>query len=369
MKKRRLLLLLPAIAVLASGCSKKEFDQESVRDAIDATTPHSFRLDYTVTNTAGSVNVRGIVEDDFRYKLQLSLDDEPAAEQVVVDDGVALRFLETDLVDSFTDRAMEGQVDTETDVEGADVFDALTAGRWVLDPAGAPNAVVNTIDAPTGDDEVQNDPLFDARTALEYVRRVAQGTPFVRYDEESLDPTYREDEDPFPVPSESSGVVRYDSAVADLPAAAAATSGSRQLPSLASFRKMAVYVKDDVVIAVREVIGVSPRELQDLLEYEAALVETTAGDEVLAAFESETERLSGDHDGLAEFLLGGLNTFITSTGSQPIRFRTMSLEITDLDAVGTAVELPTDVIRGDLAVIRNMGRKPLVDETGDASGA
>jgi len=370
---RRSLLLGAALAVtvLSSACSRTEFDQEKVIDAIDETTPHSFRLDWTLTTNDRTVNVRGIVQDDFRYKLQLSLDGDPAAEQVVVDDGVALRFLDTELVDSFTDPAVEGEIDLETDVEGATVFDALNAGRWVLDEAGAPSAVISSID-PSDDPEVERDPLFDARNALEYVRRVADASQFVEYDTESLDPTYQPEEDPFPAPDEDSGVIRYDSVIADLPSAAAATAGQRQLPSFANFRKMAVYVKDGKLIAVREFVGLSPRQLQELLEYEEALLKATAGDDVVTAYRAEVKRLEDDPDALGEFLLGGLNTFITSTGAQPIQFREMSLEISDLDAVETTVRLPSDVIRGDLAVIRNLGRKPLVDGAGsaaDTSGA
>jgi hypothetical protein len=368
MKRSLLVACAVLVGLVGSACSRTENDKEKVLDAIAETTPHSFRLDWTLTTNGKSVNVRGIIQDDFRYKLQLSLDGEAAAEQVVVDDGVALRFLDGDLVDLFTDTSVEGQVDLDTDVEGATVFDALSAGRWVLDEAGAPNAVITNIDA-SDDLEVERDPLFDARTALDYVRRVVDATPFILYDPESLDPTYQDEEDPFPAPEEGAGILRYDSAIADLPSAAAATGGDRRLPSSQNFRKMAVYVKDDVVIAVREFIGVSPRQLEELLDYEEALLGATAGDDVVNAFRNEIKRLAGDTEALTEFLLGGLNTFITSTGAQPIQFREMALEISDLDAVTTTVSLPTDVIRGDLAVIRNMGRKPLVDDDGGSESS
>ena len=370
MRSRAFVVLLLVVGVLASGCAKRTYDSEEVIDFIDATQPHSYRLDYTVTEGDTVVNVRGIVEDDFRYKLQLALDEEPAAEQIVVDDGVALRFLDTDLVEAFTDPAVEGEVDLETDVDGATVFDALGAGRWVLDPSGAPNAVLTTLDA-GNDPDAPRDPMFDARTALEYVRRVAESntSPFKLYDPESLEPTYRSDEDPFPIPTASSGITRYDSVIADLPPPSAATSGDRTLPSARNFRKMAVYVKDDVIIEVREFIGVTPRQRDDFIEYVERVVESTAGDEVLAAFRAEVERLSDDDDALTEFVLGGINTFITSTGAQPIRFREMSITISDLDEVTTRVRLPGDVITGDLAVIRNLGRKPLFDDTARAQGA
>jgi hypothetical protein len=362
-RAKRIAVLLGVVALLASGCSKKEYDSEKVRGFVDATTPHSYRLAYEVTEGDVTVQVQGIVEDDFRYKLQLALDGDPAAEEVVVDDAVALRFLDPKLVDDFTDPEVQGKVDTDTDVKGADVFDALGARRWVLDPAGAPSAAVNLND--TGKDpDAPRDPLFDARTALAYVRSVAQSNSayFVRYDPESIEPTYRRDEDPFPAPSKDSGVVRYDSKISDLPSASAATSGTRTLPSAASFRKMAVYVKDGVVIAVREFIGMSPRQRDDLIEYSTAVLQSTANDDVVASFRSAVDGLRDDPDQLDQFLLGGLNTFITSTGAPPIRFRTMSLQISDLDAVTSTVDLPHDVITGDLAVMRNLGRKPIDDD-------
>jgi hypothetical protein len=368
MRKRRWLLLLLAVALLASGCSKKKYDNLKVVDFVDATTPHSYRLSYEVTEGDVSLAVKGIVQDDFRYKLQLSLGDEPAAEQVVVDDAVALRFFDTTLIEGYLDPEVEGKVDTKTDVPGATVFDALDAGRWVVDPAGAPSPILEVQSEDKKGVDTPRDPMFDARTALGYVRRVATGY-FVRYDPESINPTYRKDEDPFPVPAKGSGVTRFDSVIFPLPAPSAATSGQRALPSTQNFRKMAVYVKHGTVIAVREFIGATPRQLQQLEDYEAALLKATANDAVLAGFRQRVRELGDDHDKLSEFLLGGLNTFITSTGDQPIRFRTMSLEISDLDAVTTAVQLPGDAVKADLAVIRNLGRKPVATGDTTASGA
>jgi hypothetical protein len=356
--RRNLVLALVLVALVASGCSKKKDDRLKVVDFVDATTPHSFRLDYQVEERGVDVQVRGIVEDDFRYKLQLDLDGKTAAEQVVVDDAVALRFFDSSLVTGYTDPAVRGQVKTDTDVPGASVFDALNAGRWVLDPAGAPSPILQS--AALGDDiDTPRDPLFDARTALGYVRRVAESSPFRRYDPETINPTYRKDEDPFPVPEEGSGVTRFDAVILPLPAPAQATSGNRVLPSELNFRKMAVYVKGGLVIAVREFIGVSPRQLDQLREYEEALIEATANDDVVAGFRDRVASFRDDHDALAQFLVDGLNTFISSTGATPLRFRTMSLEIADVDKVTTTVQLPGDVVKADLAVLRGFGRKPV----------
>lgn len=359
MRRARWVAVLVLVALAASGCSKRVDDKKKVIGFVDATTPHSYRLSYDVRSGKVDQSVHGIVQDDFRYKLQLTLDDKAAAEQVVVDDAVALRFFNNDLLAQYVDPAVKGKVDTKTDVAGATVFDALGAGRWVLDPAGAPSPILETHDTggkPGTAAAAPKDPLFDARNALNYVRIVANATPFKRYDPESIEPTYRKDEDPFPVPGASSGVTRYDSVIFPLPAPAQATGGSRALPGAQNFRKMAVYVRNGKIFAVREFIGMSPRQRDQLQRYEDALLKEVAGPAILSAFRAQMKSLHGS--AIDDALIRGLNAIVTTTGGQPIQLRTMSLQISDLDAVSTRVSLPTDVVRGDLAVIRNIGRKP-----------
>ena len=349
--------------VFAGACEKRDQDAGKVLRAIDATSPLEHRFVYRVeSRSAGKLVVQGIVEDDFRYKLQLSLNDSPAIEEIVDDDAVAVRFLDPGLVDGFTDRLVVDKVDQKTNVPGATVADALKAKRWVLDDAGAPSAVVELREErdSNGTRQQSRDPLFEARTALAYVRR-AVAKNFVKYDPETLTPTYRRDEDPFPKPSKGSGVTRYDSIVVDLPSASAATSGSTpQLPTIGNFRKMAVYVKGGRVIAVREFIGLSRRQLEDLTKYVQAIIDATAPDEVSAGFRAQVQKLSSSPDDLSDFLLDGLNTFIVSAGRDAIRFRTMSLELQDFGEVADSIALPVDeAVLGDLAVLQNLGRKPL----------
>jgi hypothetical protein len=356
--------VLALVTMLAGGaCEKRDQDAKKVIHAIDATSPLEHRFVYRVeSRSAGKLRVQGIVVDDFRYKLQLSLNDTPAIEEIVDDDAVAVRFLDAGLVDGFTDRQVVDKVDQTTNVPGATVIDALKAKRWVLDDAGAPSAVVDLREEKdsNGTRQQSRDPLFEARTALAYVRRTAANN-FVKYDPETLNPTYRRDEDPFPKPAKGSGVTRYDSQLVDLPPASSATSGSTpQLPSIANFRKMAVYVKGGRVIAVREFIGLSPRQLRDLTKYVEAIIDATAPDEVLSGFRKQVASLSSKPDELSDFLLDGLNTFVVSAGRDAIRFRTMSLELQDFGDVAGSIELPTqEAVLGDLAVLQNLGRKPL----------
>lgn len=366
MKHFRLVVLVLVVALAATACAKQESDSEQVVDLVEATSPNPYRFIYEVEQSGERFRVQGLIEDDLRYKLQLSIDGRPALEQVVVDDAVAVRFLAPGLVERFVDESVEEEVDLETDVEGADVLSALKAQRWVLDPTGAPSLLLNARDV-AGDERagaVSDDPLYDSRAVLSYVRTIAQASDFIRYDPESLEPTYRSDEDPFLPPEDDSGVTRYDLRVEDLPNPDAAGGGTTAVfPGYQNFRRMAVYEKGGKVIAVREVTQATPRQVRDFIDYADALVKETAPTEVLADFRRTLEQLSDDK--LAEFLLQGINTFRKSSGQSEVRFRTMALEIQDIGDPAISVELPTDEpITGSLAILQNMGRKPKVDEQG-----
>ena len=369
--------VLLVVGLLAAGCSKKDQDDEKVVEAIDNTTPAARRFVYRTNEGFRDVEVRGLVEDDFRYKLQLFVDgkDEPAIEQVVVDDAVAIRFLDPSLVDAYLDPEVQGKVDLKTSVPGATVIDALRAKRWVVDLGGAPSAVIDiTPDADEEDGgrgnrgartEVENDPLFDARNVLSYVRGQYLGHATAQYDDEAITKTYRTDEDPFPKPEVGAPIARYDTIMFPLPPPADATGGAAQanLPFPANFRRMATFIRDDRVIAVKEIMGLTPRLADDLTEYIDALLTTTGGEDLARGFRKQaaTYKRSSERE-LQAFLMGALNTFLDNAGDPPLVFREMSLDITDFDADDIHIKLPNDhVIIGDLAVLRNMGRKPIAD--------
>lgn len=369
---RRVLLVLGALGVLASGCAKNENDSEEVSQLVDATSPNAFRFIYEVEQDGTAYRVQGLIEDDLRYKVQLSVDGRPALEQVVVDDAVAVRFLAPGLVESFVDQANPEGVQLATNIAGATVLDALKAQRWVLDPVGAPSLLLTSRDDGERDQEgtTSDDPIFDARTVLAYVRRVAASQPMVRYDPESLEPTYRSDEDPFLAPEDGSGVTRYDSFVAPLPKVGEAGGGSGAVfPGYLNMRRMAVYAKDGKVISVREHTQLMPRQVQDLREYITTVLEDTAPEAVVDDFVRTLRQLPEDK--VAQFLLDGINAFRDTSGQEPLSFRTMAFEIQDLGDESIEVALPTDdVVQGSLALLRNMGRKPVAadDGSGTASG-
>lgn len=363
-RSRAALVLVVVLALVpVSACSKKQTDNEDVRRFIDATSHLARRYIYTDKTKDRTVVVQGLVEDDFRYKTKVIQDGADVLDAVVSDDDVAVRFADPGRLGDWVDRAVVSAVDQATDLQGIGVFDALRARRWVFDAGGAPVVVHSAADR----ERLGDDPLLDARTALAYVRSVAAAdglTPMVKYSAEAISPTYRADEDPFPVPGKGSGVDRYDLKQPDLPSAAQAVSGEQAvLPSVVNFRKMAVYVKDGRVIQVRELIGLSPRMLDDFRRYMVQLIDTTAPRDVRKSFNALIGPLKGDELGAA--LLQGLNAVLDLAGDPLIRFRTMTLELRDLGARDLRVEMPAPAIKGSLAVLKHLGRKPQVDESSD----
>lgn len=356
------------LVAFGSACSKREDDAEAVRDLLEATKPLAHRFVYAEETDEHEITVQGVVQDDLRAKYQLTADGAPVAEQVVVDDAVAMRFLDEEWVQSYIDNDVAtDEVEQDTDVEGVSVLQALFKRYWVADPAGAPPLITNAENLP--DQGV--DPIGDARNALDYVADIVDRYPVVKYDPESISPVYRSDEDPFPVPEDGSGVDRYDVVQFSLPSVQDATSGATpQLPNTSHFRKMAIYAKGGRIIRVMETIDASPRVLDDLRSLMLGMVKQTAPENVYNGFVATAGELEGDE--LAAFLLDGLNSFIELRGDPPIRFRTMTLELRDLGDDGIEVALPKVQFKASLALLHNLGRKPLGDpDEGDiaAGGA
>jgi hypothetical protein len=108
-------------------------------------------------------------------------------------------------------------------------------------------------------------------------------------------------------------------------------------PDARHFRKMAVYVKDNRVLQVSEVIDVTAR-LDDLAEvYETKFPKDRRPEEVAAV------------------AIDALNTIRTGQGQDPIRLRTMSYNLKDLgDTV--KVDMPAEVVETSLALLQNRGR-------------
>ncbi|HKN92342.1 MAG TPA: hypothetical protein VJ622_18925 [Acidimicrobiia bacterium] len=360
---RRNRMLLSGLLVVAtfglSGCNKASDAEKQLRAALHNTEKlsNTFLYQETVHDTAGDheTDVRGLVEDDFRYKARVAEDGKPVLDEVVSDDAIAVRFLDPTRIGRFlrkptkADRGGSGVGGngtasgatpapnpggvTGTASGGPTAAELLATRRWVLDPAGAPAAF-----ASAGTDQaLGDDPIADARDVFAYVNQAIDAADrVVEFNPESLD--YRKDEDPFPQPEPHSGVKRYDLVRPNLPKASQTGGSTNQVtPDARHFRKMSVYVKDKRVIQVRETIDVQSR-LKDL----ADIYDT----------KFPTDRPKAE---VAAIAVEALNAIRTGQGQDPIRMRDMELSLKDLGSA-VKVDMPTDTTKGSLALLENRGR-------------
>jgi hypothetical protein len=357
--RRRLLMsgLLVVTALGLSGCKGATDTEKRLREALRNTEKlsNTFLYKETVHDKAGDheTDVRGLAEDDFRYKARVAEEGKPVLDEVVSDDAIAVRFLDPAAMGRFLRKPTKAKqggsgvggsgpapapepsanpagTGTPGEPPAADV---LATRRWVLDPAGAPAAFATADTSQT----LGDDPIADARAVFAYVdRAINEAVRVVEFNPESLE--YRKDEDPFPTPEPHSGVTRYDFERPKLPRASQTGTGSNQVtPDTRHFRKMSVYVKDKRVIRVLEKIDVESR-LKDLAE----IYDTK--------FPADRPKAE-----VAAIAVEALNVIRTGQGQDPIRMRDMEFSLKDL---GTAVkvDMPTDTTKGSLALLQNRGR-------------
>lgn len=382
--------IIVAIPLLA-GCGEPEDDEDRLLAAISRTDRLAYNFVYEDTRpdfgamaeafgapaapsdgpeVFESSRVQGVVEDDFRFKVQLAVEDRPTLEKVVADDTVAVRFLDPNSLNRFVDRAVAETVETDTDREGISVPEALQSGRWVIDPEGAPQQLLGL----AADRAVGVDPILDALTTFTHVRAaVDKAFDVERFSKDSLDPAYRKSEDPFPAPDEDSGVIRYDLRRPKLPAPGSiGGSGQPDLPSTQHFRKMAVYVNEEGhVIQVLERVEITGKQVEEFRAYfnaflEDIFAEAPQGAAQLESIKDAQRRILEEEgeEGLGEFLLAAWSSGSATNGGDPVDVRTLRLDLQDLGDANK-VELPTgDVVTGNLAVLVGTGRKPAQTEGG-----
>jgi len=357
---RRHRVLMSGLLVVAtlglSACNGATDAEKRLREALRNTEKlsNTFLYTETVHDKAGDheTDVRGLVEDDFRYKARVAEDGKPVLDEVVSDDALAVRFLDPTQLGRFLRKPVKakqggsgvgGNGSAPAPAPAANpgggtpgepsAADLLATRRWVLDSAGAPStfATANT------DQTLGDDPTADARDVFAYVdRAINEAARVVEYNPESLE--YRKDEDPFPTPAPHSGVTRYDFERPSLPKASQTGSGSNQVtPDTRHFRKMSVYVKDKRVIRVLEKIDVESR-LKDLAQIYDTKFPANRSKADLAAIDVEA-----------------LNVIRTGQGQDPIRMRDMEFSLKDL-GTGVKVDMPTDTTKGSLALLENRGR-------------
>lgn len=330
---RRMLLIILAAALVLSGCGGP--DRQDIRDARDAINrtdrmPASFI--YTEDTAEVSYRVEGEIEDDFRYRARLSIDGEPAFEEIVSDDALYVRILSAAGLDQYV-----------TDLSGADdeLLTALVSGRWVRDPLGAPSLVGVSL----AEREVGEDPVFDALTYLGRLDDVILNeNTAVKFDRHDFE--YFPQRDPFPTPDEGSDVIRYDVRPLDLPKSSDRTeTGNQQVPQANHFRKLGIYVRDGVVFQVLESIDVAGRL-----------------DDIRRNYDLE---LSGSEEEQVALSVRAINAVRRGQGDDPIRVRDSSLELVD-PGTPVTVEVPTEhVVDGDLSLLRGRGRDSRREGSGE----
>lgn len=377
------------VVPLLSACGEPEDDEDRLLQAISRTDRLAYNFVYEDKRPAAGggpdiaiqaggeeqviesgpenfsdVTVQGVVEDDFRFKAQLSVASQPTLEKVVSDDAVAVRFLDPSQLNRFVDRAVVDSVETDTDRPGISVPEALQSGRWVIDPEGAPQQLLGL----NADRKQGVDPVLDALTTFSHVRAAIDKAQSVElYSEDSLDPAYRTSEDPFPAPDEDSGVIRYDLRRPKLPAVGSiGASGQPDVAETEHFRKMAIYVNDEgQVIQVLEEVEITGSQVEEFRTYFNAFLEDVfsdegQGDQFLAAFREQQEAAlrRGGEEALGEFLLTAWSAGAAQSGGDEIEIRSLRLDLQDLGEVNS-VDLPADdVLTGNLAILIGTGQKP-----------
>ena len=346
-----LIVSFVAGALAACGGGPDREDLDDLRAAIARTErlPHRFEYEEEELILGETTRVFGVVEDDFRYRVRLEVDGQPALDEVVYDDAVADRFYDLETLRRML-RTTQVEPATSTDEDlasPAEVRTALSRSQWVIDPVGAPPLFDNVANE---ERQMGDDPIVDAQTVFQYVDRVSRLQPVQKFNEDSLD--YKPKDDPFPKPSRDSDIVRYDFVRFGVPRPSeGAASGRQAVPGAPSFRKMSVYVRDGLVIRVLELIDVVDR-LDDLeRNYEIDLEGPT------------TKRVKTAID--------AINAVRRGQGErQNIRVRRLDYKLVDLGKEQT-VALPETSVKGSLVMLQNRGKvkagstsdQPAVDPT------
>ena len=341
------LMVIVSVAGITAACGRAEQDAlKEVRAALRKTSELSYRYVYDVEMPlfGSSYEIRGILEDDLRFKTQLSLGDKPAIEEVVSDDTIATRFFDKTMLKiySSTDggrgdtgkRQGEAEEQLASDVE---VRGALAAGHWVLDPAGAPGLLGGAVDLRT----LGADPLYDSLTMFQYLDQVLRVNGVYEFNDDALD--YRPQEDPFADATPAKlfpdrDVKRYDIGRPPLPKASDTQAGNQVTPGMEHFRYMAIYVEDGVIIRIDETIdlGLQLDELRDNYEL----------------------NLPDDPEEAVKVSVKAINAVRTAQGDPPLFVRRVSLQLASIGEKNT-IELPEgeDVVVGSLTVLKGRGRR------------
>jgi hypothetical protein len=323
-KRLTLSLVLIPFALSFLGCGgETQTAEERVQSAIRRTQAQSRSFIYQDQGVEAEVAVRGVIQDDYRYKARVSFGGNDTLDEVAVDDALAVRFLDPEAVDDYLLRA------GATAAPSGETLGLLRSRRWVRDPTGAPDLTSPSIQRLS----VGQDHVLDALNVFLYVENAIQEAETVaRFNPEALD--YIEKEDRFPRPKEGSPVMRYDLRPPEIPPFAGVGA---TLPDIRHFRKVSVYIKGGEVLQVMEEIDLASRY-----------------DRLVEALDLEVPAQLSGGERLA-FAVDALNQLRSTRRTAPIRIRRMSLEVIDLGKPNL-VQLPDSAVDASLSLLANRGR-------------
>lgn len=304
---RRIHAIAVISVLLAGACGTGSALGEEVRlvrGALEQADQRGRTFVYRDVTDDQRVEVRGRETDDLRYRGIVSIDGREAFEAIISDDAFALRLSDP----AGSGAPVVAAAMAEDDVVGT----ALNEGRWVIDYTAAPPVVRERQE---GEVQVGANPFLDVFYLFQYLERALQaGAGMERFNPEDID--YNPEDDPWSDDAERDledrGVRRYDLGLPALPSRS--QRGTQQtLPSTNHFRKMAVYLKGETAVLVREQIDIADRR-----EFRRA----------------EQGRAAAFYEELRDAALAGFT-------QEPIRERRMSYEIEDFDSDLT-ISLPED---------------------------
>lgn len=273
-----------------SGCKKDDTTQRLVLAALSKAmaSPHTFI--HTDQDLQHRTTVSGEVADSLRYRLLLNVDGKGIWQQVVRDDAVADLFLDPSKVSAYAGAGSSASINVVADyqqllaslppvaraqipqpqlnklpktqnLQPSLALLALQQKKWVVDPVGAP--VLPSVGSAS--EALATTPFLRPLLMIAAVRQeVDRLDPkgLKKWSKDDLSPAFKPKDDPFPKPED--GVDRYDIYQAPLPQLTATSKQSRpEPPEDDALRKLAIYIKDGKVIAIRENFDVLDR-LEDL---------------------------------------------------------------------------------------------------------
>jgi hypothetical protein len=306
--RRAASLLFVSLLVLVS-CTKQNEDAEELKSFLASSELKPRTFDYEALGPNDAFEVKGQVADDLRYKMVLSHEGRPLIQYVVYDDALAIR-----LADATFGKKLANELGHPT------VDAALRAGKWVVDPSGAP-ALFRKLAGQKG--VSTGDPFRDSREAMRVIADYSTESRGVR--EFSLeDIEYRPQYDPWRYPDIPGQEVRYDLLRQPVPKSEAQTLGGQtgDAAQIGQFRKTSIFVRTNRVEEICSQVDID-------------------GHEDIVALREKGLKSN-------PFLAGLLDVIKKKETSVPIEPRTTVVMVGYPDSVSIGV--PKDAVRGKLEV-------------------